>query len=318
MKKLPRFTQKRESFYYTPTINGKTRWISLGKDKPAALKKYYNLEASDQTKTVNEAVELYLRSPAFARLATGSQKKYMAWIDRVGETFGHQALDDVDATGLSRFLHLHGHKAASGISLISNSYKCAILEGWIGWNPVANGIVRVPAPRRIKAVSLEEVLAVRSHLPANAQAIVDISLATALRISDVLALDGTSITERGLVVAIKKTQSEGRVMEFAWTPELRVAARAIPFGMTYRPLQWLWRKALKATGVSDLRIHDMRRWALQEARRRGLSAQTLADHQSGAQTAVYLAGAPIPVKPLELTTQSSAGSEAGPAGGLLQ
>ena len=43
MKKLPCFTKpkNRGGYYFTPTVDGKTKWIPLGTDKQVALEKYH-------------------------------------------------------------------------------------------------------------------------------------------------------------------------------------------------------------------------------------------------------------------------------------
>ena len=43
MSKLPRFPKpkNRDGYYFTPTVDGKTKWVPLGTDKQAALKKYH-------------------------------------------------------------------------------------------------------------------------------------------------------------------------------------------------------------------------------------------------------------------------------------
>ena len=117
---------------------------------------------------------------------------------------------------------------------------------------------------------------------------------------DILRLDKSAITERGLVVAVGKRASAGRVLEFAWTPELRKAAAKIPLNYSASALTGAWNRARRDAGVPDLRIHDIRRFCIQEARRQNRSRQALADHQTQKQTEDYLAGAPIPMEPLVL------------------
>ena len=43
MSKLPRFPKpkNRDGYYFTPTVDGKTKWVPLGTGKQAALEKYH-------------------------------------------------------------------------------------------------------------------------------------------------------------------------------------------------------------------------------------------------------------------------------------
>ena len=66
-KKLKCFTKKRDSYYYTPTINGKTKWISLGKDKSTALLKYHQMvDGKHVGVTINQLLDAYERSDEFS------------------------------------------------------------------------------------------------------------------------------------------------------------------------------------------------------------------------------------------------------------
>ena len=102
----------------------------------------------------------------------------------------------------------------------------------------------------------------------------------------------------GLVATIQKRASEGRVVIYDWTPELRQLAESLPIDKSGAALQSEWRRVKIKAGVTDLRIHDIRRWCLQEARRQGRDAQRLADHANSSQALAYLRGAPVRVEPL--------------------
>ena len=64
MKKLKSVTKpkNRKGYYFTPTVDGKTKWIPLGEDYQPALEKYHLTMHSDaRPHTVNEGMDLYLR-----------------------------------------------------------------------------------------------------------------------------------------------------------------------------------------------------------------------------------------------------------------
>ena len=63
MKKLPCFTKpkNRGGYYFTPTVDGKTKWITLGIDKQVALEKYHiYMQGESRARSVNEGLDLYL------------------------------------------------------------------------------------------------------------------------------------------------------------------------------------------------------------------------------------------------------------------
>lgn len=304
--KLPRFTTKDGRFYWTPSTNGKTRWIRLPNKKSQALDKYYQLEAGNPSSTVNEAFDLYLKDPQFLdNLVPATQRDYLRYIKVMRPVFGHLPLDDIDAVMLSQFIDKVGYMGNNYMSPLSKAFQVAIMKGLTRQNPCTKGdIVRTPMPVRIKEVSLEEIMAVRDASNDNdVQLYVDLALATGLRYSDITSLSDSCIREDGLVVSVQKRKKAGQVHRYTWTPELRAIVTRLPFEFVthgYRPavITARWNKTRKKLGISDLRLHDIRRFFIQEARRRELSPQDMAGHSNSAQTARYLAGALKVVTPL--------------------
>jgi len=61
MKKLPCLTKSknRDGYYFTPTVDGKTKWIPLGNDKQVAPEKDHILmQGESRARSVNEALDL--------------------------------------------------------------------------------------------------------------------------------------------------------------------------------------------------------------------------------------------------------------------
>ena len=305
-KKLPRFTQSKGRFYWTPTTNGKTRWIRLPDKYDDAIDKYHELEAGATPNTVNNAFDLYLESERFARLASETKKNYGRYIKIMRPVLGHMPLSEISATTLSRFIHRVGYVGNNMMSPLSGAFKIAILEGLIDTNPVrAADIQKAEIPRRIKEVDIAEVMAIYEKCDHyDLKLYIDIALATGLRFKDITSLTPEeSVTDEGLRVPVSKRRSEGQVLLFAWTPELRAIASRLPFrfqqaGQTSQPLRRKWMEVRDGLGISNLKLHDLRRFAIQETRRRGGNAQELAGHAQASQTAQYLAGAPRVVTPL--------------------
>lgn len=306
-KKLPRFTNSKGRFYWTPTTNGKTRWIRLPDKYDDAIDKYHELEAGNTPNTVNHALDLYLESARFQRLAKDTKKNYRRYIRVMRPVLGHLPLSDINAILLSRFIHKVGYIGNNMMSPLSGAFKIAKMEGLIDSNPVRTAdIEKAEIPRRIKEVDISEVMAIYEACDDyDLRLYIDIALATGLRYSDITNLTPErSITEEGLRVPVKKRRSEGQVLLFAWTPELRSICSRLPFkfheqGHTVQAVYRKWLETRKALGIKDLKLHDLRRFTIQEVRRRGVDAQNLAGHAQASQTAQYLAGAPKVVKPLD-------------------
>ena len=304
-KKLPRFTKSKGRFYWTPTTNGKTRWARLPNEYSEALDKYYEFESGNTGNTVNHAFDLYIKSPEFNELAPETRKNYARYIRLMRPVFGHLLLDDIDAVLLSGYIRKMGYIGNNMMSPLSMAFKVAILEGMTRHNPVRSGdLVKAKIPRRIKEVDLGEVM--RIYETCNHRDLrlyIDLALATGVSFSDITRLDQSNIRDNGLVVDVQKRRSAGRVLMFVWTPELRAIADRLPFdfqvkGLSRETIRHRWSFTRDQQGITDLKLHDLRTFALQETRRRGGDAQAFAGHSSVGQTAQYLAGAPKLVTPL--------------------
>lgn len=303
-KKRKRFTEKHGAYYWTPTVDGKTKWVKLSRDLTEAVLLYEEYEHGPVDRKVSQILELLVNSKRWQQYAPHTQKTYRSLMDKINAYMGHKPIESIDGLVLTRFIHAHGYQGNLGVSVLSSAYKQAILEGWTNTNPCSKGNhVKAATPRRIKHVQYKDIQRLRENVPDERLGLaMDLAIMTALRKSDLIMLSQDNVTERGLVVAINKTRTNGRVLEFQWTPALRKACQYLPIGYTENALDSAWRRLKMAQGVDNLQWHDLRRFALQEARRvrNGQAAQELADHRDYGMTELYLAGAPKPVTPLDL------------------
>ncbi len=303
-KKLKCFTKKRDSYYYTPTINGKTKWIQLGKDKSTALLKYHQMvDGKHIGVTVDQLLEAYERSEEFSlkRLSQRSIDTYENGMRHVREAMGHLYAEELNAVTISRFIHeAPGASGNSWVSPLSMAYRHGILTGLVETTPFRKGDIQyAKTPVRVRVVNLEEILAVREYIGMEGRLFIDICLLTGLRISDILALTKDNVTDEGLRVEIQKKRRAHQVLLFKWTPELRALCESLPFdGISTSAMSKRFLRARLKAGVSDLNCHDIRRYVLQEAKRRGISAQEIAGHSNAKQTANYTLGVPESVAPL--------------------
>lgn len=301
-KKLPRFTKKRNNYYYTPTIDGKTQWLPLGNDEVEATLKYHQYEAGSKEVTVNQLLDHYVRSDKYLRsgLSKETIRTYEIGMKHVRSSLGNADASSLNATDISRFIHSRpGSSGNSCVSPLSNAYGVGILAGLVNTSPFRKGDIQYkPTPVRVKVVEADEIKRVREEISMEGRVFIDITLITALRRSDVMALTKDCITDKGLEVAVQKRKSKHQVLVFPWTPELRHLMNFLPFKTNPNAMSQRFSRAGKRAGVDNLTCHDLRRWALQEAKRRDLKPQELAGHDSPRTTANYLLGIPTIAAPL--------------------
>ena len=319
-KKLPRFTKKRNSYYYTPTVNGKTKWLPLGNDEVAAMIKYHQYEAGSKELTVNELLDHYVRSDHYLRsgLSRETIRTYEIGMKHVRRALGNVIASSLNGSDISDFIA--GRPGSSGnscVSPLSNAYQVGLRAKLVPTTPFRKGdIVYEPTPVRVKVVDYDEIMRVRDEIDHEGKVFIDITLLTALRRSDVMSLTKDSITEQGLKVAVQKKKSKHQVLVFPWTPELRQLMNFVPFKTTPNSMSHRFHRSGKRAGVDDLTCHDIRRWALQEAKRRNLNPQQLAGHTNPRTTENYLLGTPTIAFPLPSRDQGFPNEDEGLAGSL--
>jgi hypothetical protein len=91
MKKLKCVTKpkNRNGYYFTPTVDSKTKWIPLGEDCQAALAKYHlTMHGDARPHTVNEGMDLSSRDgedvfdfpgtsmPPYSSLSEATRRNY--------------------------------------------------------------------------------------------------------------------------------------------------------------------------------------------------------------------------------------------------
>lgn len=168
-------------------------------------------------------------------------------------------------------------------------------------NP-AVGITRHAEAKRERYITDAEYRAIHAQAGPRLQIIIELCYLTGQRISDVLRIRYSDLTEAGIAFHQGKT---GARLTVTWNDDLGGAvARAKALhgnvrAMTllhnrrgkppdYSTVKLQWDKARKAAGVEDARIHDLRAKSLTDAKRQGFNPQTLAGHTDGRMTDRYI------------------------------
>lgn len=311
----PRMQMKRGRFYWTPFVQGKVVWRPLGDDYAQALLKWRELEGINEgAATVPQMLERALGVLAES-IKTGTFREYSRAMHNLRGAFEGFTLVDVEPRHIAQYLETRTAKVSANREIVffSRAWEVARRRGWTNLpNPCA-GIKRNKERSRKRAASQEEIRALLSRDEPLTD-MVELSLMTAIRESDLLNLTVRAIEPEGLRIKPRKTdESTEAELLFRWTPELRAVldrakARRRRVGSLYlfpvrcrgragqpytvNTFQNVWRRYFARCGVSGLTWHDLRRTALQmrEAEAGKDAAQKLAAHASVTTTEGYLAG----------------------------
>lgn len=190
------------------------------------------------------------------------------------------------------------------LSLLRTVFNYAVDQGEVDSNPCV-GVKKLKEAKRRRYITDDEFTAIRAQADPRLQVIMDLQYLTGQRISDVLNLRRSQITDDGILLKPQKTKnSSGQMILLRWSPELREAverAKAlneIPSltllrgrggkAPNYRTVADQFSKAAAAAGVEDVRLNDQRAKAATDAKRQGKSPRKLLGHTSDAMTERYL------------------------------
>jgi integrase len=298
--KLPKLHRKGNAYYFVTTTKPR-RWIALGTDLPAAIRRYHKLIASPQPQgTIGRLLTEHL---ATLTVRPRSMELYRVWARHLGAVFGHMALDELTPADVLEYLDRCPRTSGPGeVSLLSGAYRTAMRRQLVTWNPCVGAKTGKPRAKRMRYLTDAEFERVRAKASPVLQVAIDLAYLTALRISDLVAVRWDAFAPGGYIEA-GKTGARAR---FDLTPELAQvldAARALQTAsktltvlsergrpLTASRVRYLWRQACAAAGVTDARWHDLRAKAATDVDAEAGDAQRLLQHTTEQQTRTYLRG----------------------------
>lgn len=145
--------------YVTRRLNkdGTVRWywqrpghpvIRLPDDENARAIKVFQLnaaamkgkEAAPAYGTVGWAVADYRASPRFAKLARGTQKAYMRWLDELGRKWKHDKVSEITVKDVDLVLAGYPSRATRNhiVAVLLNVFRASVRQGLITVNPAAS------------------------------------------------------------------------------------------------------------------------------------------------------------------------------------
>ena len=152
-------------------MDRKTKWIPLGTDKQVTVEKYHiHMQGESRTRSVNEALDLYLADGGdidlsktslrpFSDLAEQSQKSYRQGIAKIRKQFSKRELVSLKPNEVTQWVVTipDGNRA---IVMLNNIFELGKFVGFVETNPLKNQVVRLKPAKRVHHVRTEQMHAV--------------------------------------------------------------------------------------------------------------------------------------------------------------
>lgn len=301
---LPACMYHKHGAYY---LVRKGKWERLGEDYQASLLEYARKTSQANTGGMAALIDKALKHHVkIKKLAPSTVAQYEIAAERLKDIFAEFEPEQV----------LPKHIAAVKVDLAGTPNMCnrilsfarvvfgyALEWGMIDSNPCV-GIKRHEEARRDRYITDAEFAAILSVCSPYIRNILEMAYLTGQRISDVISIHLSDISEEGIAFDQQKT---GAKLIVAMTPDLEeviAKAKALPRKVrtltlfcaragkpvTYPTIKMAFAKARKAAGVTDVTIHDIRAKSLTDADKEGKNAQALGGHTDPRMTARYLRG----------------------------
>ena len=234
----PRWKVSRGAYYYQVPPGQKDRWdgkvtFKLGDTLAEAYQVYgERIGGQKEARTVGELLDRYMLE-VVPKKAVRTQVENRNSITRLRPVFGAMEIGDIRPQMVYKYHSRSKSKAQARKDrrTLSHAYTKAVEWGLIDVHPLI-GQVRIenekPRDRYVEDWELDECLGLKSKRAKGSvrviQAYIVIKLLTALRKSDLLRIDKSTMREDGIHVTPRKTiNSTGKRLVILWTPALRLA-----------------------------------------------------------------------------------------------
>lgn len=304
-KHLPRSVYHRHGAYW---LVKQGKWTRLGADLPSALAAYGRAIAPTKG-NMDAIVDAFIASRKDVAKNTSDQYEIAGY--KIKEMLTDLAPHDVlprHVAQLKLNLAATPNMANRVLSVLRMVFDFAMEKQIVDSNP-AVGIKRFKVGERDRLITQDEYSRIYAVAPPRLQVIMDLCYLTGQRISDVLNIRYSDISDEGIAF---KQQKTGAKLLVQWTPELRAVvetAKALHGNVRaltllhnrmgkapdYSTTHEQWTLACKAAGVVDANLHDLRAMSGTAAEAQGLDPTKLLGHTTAAQTKRYLRAKKTPV-----------------------
>lgn len=306
---LPPSVYLRHGTYYLVRAG---TWHPLGRDLVSALREHARLVNGDAHTDVGSLIRVALAERHKTRkLAESTREQYAIVANSLAAMLAEFRPEQVERRHVAQIkaaLSDSPNWANRHLTVLHLAFTYAADNGITESDPTI-GVTKYREPARERLLTLEEYHAIRGQAGPRLAAIMDLCLLTGQRISDVLAIRLSDLTDEGVAFRQGKT---GARLVVGWSEALRAAverAKALPGSvrsltllqarhgqpLKYRTVLHQWTRACALAGVPDARPHDLRAMAATMADEQGLDAKRLLGHKSEATTQRYLRSKKVPV-----------------------
>ena len=215
---------RRGAYYLLAHVEGKQRWIPLGRDYAAALHAYADHErgAPVPLHNVSGLLAAYVSECMLTRAAK-TVTGYQAQAAQLTEVFGSMRLSDVSRADVARYLKLRGNVAGNRErDLFRAAWNWALNGGLTEVpNPMAGMRLRNPEGQKRAQIGYVEDATFKvldEAATPKMRALLRFLYLTGMRVGDALRLPLSAAKDEGIAWGTGKT---GKRMLVEWSPELR-------------------------------------------------------------------------------------------------
>lgn len=303
------------AYYLTTYANGKVTWTRLGKDFGTALQEYGKVIAPVRTgETFNDPADRFEIDeedglPSLVdgepRYSENTKRSYRCWLKPLREVFGPVQLIDIKPMHAQRYLKESAHKVSANrqISLLSTLLSTAVRWGWLERNPLLDHLKMNEEHERKMLITDEQYQRLIACADFQMACLIKVAYLTALRKSDIIAIQWKDLHDGALHVVQQKT---GVPIAFSLEGELggvfealkkkrKVLGHHVFLNKHHRPIcgrtvDTYWWEVRDKAGLPDIVFHDLRRKRITDLNNKhGIDlAQKVAGHLDSKTTERYV------------------------------
>jgi integrase len=300
---LPRMYWKNGRYYYVK----QNKWTTLHQNHNDALRQYADLEAPKSS--WGDLVEATYAD--FGTLSENTKKQYNGIRPKIVHGFSDFEPHEILGTHIYQFLEQYRstpNMANRMLSVLKRIFTKGVILGACDFNPSA-GVARFTEAKRKRYITDSEYSLIYAQANPVIKIVMEICYLTGQRIGDVLNIKRSDITEEGISFIQQKTTARLTVamtedladvirkakllrnVPCAWL--IHPKGKASPY--SYSAIKGAYQRAVKASGVQDATLHDLRAKSLTDLKKAGGNPQKLAGHRLESTTLRYLRGIESPL-----------------------
>lgn len=305
----PRVTKNKYSYVWKP--KGTKLSITLGKIRDTSISKLWQRYEEEKAKrhdvmTFAKLWGLFLDSPSFTDLSARTQTDYRQHQKQLLAVFGKMRADDIKIEQVRIYMDKRGltskNQANQETSSMSRVYGWGFERGYVKGNP-CKGVRKFTLKAREVYITDEEYLAIYIEAAPALRVGMEIAYLCAARVSDVLSLRWSQVSDEGIFIQQGKT---GTKQIKTWTVRLHDAielAKKLGGKTTVicsskstkyskSGFNDLWEKARESAGKKlgrqlNCTFHDLKAKGISDYEGSSKDKQLFSGHKTESQVLIY-------------------------------